>query len=193
MMTPGSMLREARESKSLSLSDMAAMTRIPKTMLSHLESDRFEEYEAEVFIRGHLRNYARELHLDPEAILHAYERVVGKLHNTPKVEERKRISLRSREPETSGSEAPRKVSSVSSSGNVGAAIMQSIRPTHMVAVVLVIFGLLVMVSFLTSNRATAKDPATFPVTSDAVWEIEQEVEQTRWLLEQPAQGKTTGE
>lgn len=192
MMTPGTMLREARESKSLSLSDMAAMTRIPKTMLSHLESDRFEEYEAEVFVRGHLRNYARELRLDPEAILHAYERVTGKLQNSPKVEERKRISLRSRDPEASAAPAPRAASSSSSKG-AGSALMQSIRPTHMVAVVLVIFGLLVMLSFLTGNRATAKDPASFPVTSDAVWEIEQEVEQTRWLLEQPAQGKNNAE
>lgn len=189
-MTPGSMLREARESKSLSLSDMAAMTRIPKTMLSHLESDRFEEYEAEVFVRGHLRNYARELRLDPEAILHAYERVTGKLQNSPKVEERKRISLRSREPEAVSAAAPR---NTTSSSGAGSALMNSIRPTHMVAVVLVIFGLLVMLSFLTGNRATAKDPATFPVTSDAVWEIEQEVEQTRWLLEQPAQGKNNAE
>ena len=191
MMTPGTMLREARESKSLSLSDMAAMTRIPKTMLSHLESDRFEEYEAEVFVRGHLRNYARELRLDPEAILHAYERVTGKLQNSPKVEERKRISLRSRDPETKS--APRAASSSSTSSGSGSALMQSIRPTHMVAVVLVIFGLLVMLSFLTGTRATAKDPATFPITSDAVWEIEQEVEQTRWLLEQPAQGKNNAQ
>ncbi len=190
-MTPGTMLREARESKGLSLSDMAAMTRIPKTMLSHLESDRFEEYEAEVFVRGHLRNYARELRLDPEAILHAYERVTGKLQNSPKVEERKRISLRSRDPESSQTVAPRSVNP--SSKGAGSALMNSIRPTHMVAVVLVIFGLLVMLSFLTGNRATAKDPATFPVTSDAVWEIEQEVEQTRWLLEQPAQGKNNAQ
>ncbi len=188
MMTPGTMLREARESKGLSLADMAAMTRIPKTMLSHLESDRFEEYEAEVFVRGHLRNYARELRLDPEAILHAYERVTGKLQNSPKVEDRKRISLRSRDSEAAP--APR---TASSSSSTGSALMQSIRPTHMVAVVLVIFGLLVMLSFLTGNRATAKDPATFPITSDAVWEIEQEVEQTRWLLEQPVQGKNTAE
>ncbi|MBA2660878.1 MAG: helix-turn-helix domain-containing protein [Bradymonadaceae bacterium] len=178
MMTPGTMLREARESKGLTLADVAAITRIPKTMLGHLEHDRFEEYEAEVFVRGHLRNYARELRLDPEAILQSYERMTGKVMAPPKVEERKRMTLRPRAVDQElNKRAPH------SSGP-----MQSIRPSHLVAGVLVLCGIVVMASFLTSSRATAKDPASFPVASESVWEIEQDVEQTRWLLEQPAQG-----
>ncbi|MFU8806695.1 MAG: hypothetical protein ACNA8W_23000, partial [Bradymonadaceae bacterium] len=63
---------------------------------------------------------------------------------------------------------------------------QNIRPIHMVAVVLVLFAVIVLAGFLTSTRATAKDPVSFPVASEQAWEIERDVEQTRWLLEQPA-------
>lgn len=193
MTTPGTMLREARESKGLSLSDLAAMTRIPRTMLSHLEHDRFEEYEAEVFVRGHIRNYARELCLDPEAVLASYERHTGRRIAPLRVEERKLMPLRARAAEALQSTAATAAPSASAtepgtpSETRPTRSLPQIRPTHMVAVVLVLFGLFVMVSFLTSNRATAKDPSTFPVVDETTWEIEQDVEQTRWLLEQPVQ------
>jgi cytoskeleton protein RodZ len=181
MTTPGTMLREARESKGLSLNDMAAMTRIPKTMLSHLEHDRFDEYEAEVFVRGHIRNYARELRLDPEAILHTYERYTGRRFAPQKSEERKLMTLRTRAIELPEGGA------VAAVARPAARTLPQIRPTHMAAVVLVLFALFVMVSFLTGNRATAKDPSSFPVVDESTWQIEQDVEQTRWLLEQPVQ------
>ncbi|MFU8804207.1 MAG: helix-turn-helix domain-containing protein [Bradymonadaceae bacterium] len=176
MQTPGEMLREAREVRGATLADMAAITRIPRTQLQHLESDRFEEYVAEVFVRGHIRNYARELHLDSETILQAYERHTGNFVPEPLLEQRRPASRAER-----GGEAVQAVPSFHMP-----TWAQNIRPTHMVAVALVLFGVLVMASFLTSNRATAKDPASFPVASEQAWEIEQDVEQTRWLLEQPA-------
>jgi cytoskeleton protein RodZ len=176
MQSPGQMLREARERKGLTLADMAAMTRIPRTQLEHLERDRYEEYVAEVFVRGHLRNYARELQLDCEGILHAYERFTGKRAVIASVDDRK---------STPRASAPEKSVRTRMPVDLGA-WTQGIRPTHMVAVALVLFGVMVMASFLTSNRATAKDPASFPVPSENAWEIERDVEQTRWLLEQPA-------
>lgn len=178
MQTPGQILREAREAKGLTLADMAAMTRIPRTQLDHLERDRFEEYVAEVFVRGHLRNYARELHLDSESLLQSYERHTGKFLVSPLAEQR-RLPARGGQPAAKSADAPK------SEFQLGA-WAQGIRPTHMVAVALVLFGVFVMASFLTGNRATAKDPASFPVASEQAWEIEQNIEQTRWLLEQPA-------
>lgn len=178
MQTPGQMLREARETKGLTLADMAAMTRIPRTQLEHLERDRFEEYVAEVFVRGHLRNYARELHLDSEYVLQCYERHTGKFLVSPIAEQRRPVGR-------SGQAATKSADDPAGEFKFGAWV-QGIRPTHMVAVALVLFGVFVMASFLTGNRATAKDPASFPVASEQAWQIEQDIEQTRWLLEQPA-------
>jgi hypothetical protein len=60
----------------------------------------------------------------------------------------------------------------------------------MVAVLLVIVGLVLFVSLLSGNRATAQDPAKFPTNSQDAWELERDVEQTRWLLEQPTADDT---
>lgn len=191
MKSPGMMLREAREELGLTLSDVAAMTRIPKTMLGHLEADRFEEYVAEVFVRGHLRNYARELRLDSEMVMQAYERHTGRRRTDPLREAKARpsamASLKAPEPAAAVAipggpkrVAPRK-SGASRSGGSG---MRMIRPSHFVAAVLVLLGIIVMVSFLSSNRATAQDPTTFPEADASAWELEQEIQETRWLLEQ---------
>lgn len=176
--TPGTILREARESASLTLTDVAAMTRIPRTMLAHLEKDRFDEYSAEVFARGHLRNYARELRLDPETVIGAYERYTGKFREDVDLDDpvdavapRAARALRKRE----------SALSFDLSGLAG-----GVRPTHIVAIGLVLVFLFVIVNFLTGSRATAKDPAQFPAADEQDWELEQTVEETRWALEQPA-------
>jgi cytoskeleton protein RodZ len=185
MKSPGTMLQEAREEAGLSLSDVAAMTRIPKTMLGHLENDRFEEYVAEVFVRGHLRNYAREVHLDPETILQAYEKHTGRRRRDPLAEAKKSGVL--------GRSAPRPVPTTMVPAGEGAAVavrrkspspLSGVRPSHLVGAFLILCGLFVMLSFLSSNRATAQDPTTFPVADESAWELEQEVRETRWLLEQ---------
>ena len=192
MKSPGMMLREAREERGLTLSDVAAMTRIPKTMLAHLEADRFEEYVAEVFVRGHLRNYARELRLDSEMVMQAYERHTGRRRHDPLLETKSRSAsvapVRGLQPATvagPNSAAPktsgkRKSQSVRATGwSLGL-----LRPSHFVAALLVLLGIIVMFSFLSSNRATAQDPTTFPEVDASAWELEQEIQETRWLLEQ---------
>lgn len=192
MKSPGELLRHAREEKGLSLSEAAAMTRISRTMLKHLEQDRFEEFNAEVFVRGHLRNYAREIGADPEAIVQAYERFNGTSAGKPKrvAPERARPTKQIKKPARtprggSAPEQPRrsKVSRPTPKTNW----VQKIGPTHMVAVVLVLVGLLLFVSLLSGNRATAQDPAKFPTKSQDAWELERDVEETRWLLERPAE------
>jgi cytoskeletal protein RodZ len=174
--TPGEMVREARKSLGLSLADVAAMTRVPKAMLKHLESDRYDEYSADVFARGHLRNYAREVQLEPEIVLQAFDRYTGR--RSPKAEH-------DQEAEDSAESA----SGQEPFWNVDfVAIQRQVQPAHLVAAGLVLVALFVVFGMLTGSRATAQDPTEFPEESGAVtddWqEMEQGAEKSRWLLNQ---------
>ncbi len=189
MKSPGKLLREAREERGLTLEDVAAMTRIPKGMLDHLESDRFEEYVADVFARGHLRNFANELGIDADEVLQAYEHHTGKRDrdkreasannwSTPMGIEKKATS-------SQGSSSPD--SAKTSSGSVSAGLVSrfsGVRRSHFIAVVLVLVGLFMMFGYLSNNRATAQDTAEYEDAELSDWELQQDVEETRWLLEQ---------
>jgi cytoskeleton protein RodZ len=73
METPGNKLRDAREARSLSLDDVAHVTRIPRASLSLLEEGRFDRLPAPVFVRGFIRSYARAVGLDPAVIVRLYD------------------------------------------------------------------------------------------------------------------------
>lgn len=70
---PGEWLREKRESLGWPLEQVGQELRILPSVLRALEENRFEVLEAPIFVRGHLRNYARLLGLSPEEVLEAYE------------------------------------------------------------------------------------------------------------------------
>ncbi|MDX9720708.1 MAG: helix-turn-helix transcriptional regulator [Myxococcota bacterium] len=72
MDTPGSILKRERETQGLSLKEISSVTRIPVSSLRHLEDDRFDLFPAEVFAKGFLRNYARELKLSIDEVILAY-------------------------------------------------------------------------------------------------------------------------
>lgn len=73
----GEALRVRREALGLTHRDLSAVTKIQVAHLRYLEEDRFDEFPAEVFARGFLKNYARELRLDEGAILDAYTAQTG--------------------------------------------------------------------------------------------------------------------
>jgi hypothetical protein len=68
----GGRLRDKREERHLSLGDLAKLTKIPERSLERLESGRFDELPAEVFVRGFVRSYARAVGLDPEDMARRY-------------------------------------------------------------------------------------------------------------------------
>lgn len=194
MKSPGTLLREARESKGLTLAEVAAMTRIPRTLLSHLEQDRFEEMRGDVFVRGHLRSYARELGLDSEALIRGYERASGVIAppvsselSRPTVSRAAVVKAAAARPVVQ--ERVAKPASTKTQATAAPTWMASITATHMFAVALVATAVVLFVSLLSGSRATAKDPAQFPQSNAQAWELEQDVQETRWLLEQP-QGQT---
>lgn len=77
VLSVGERLRAARAARGLELRDMAAVTKIQSGLLADLEGDRFDEFPAEVFARGFLKNYARELRLDEDEILEQYRAQLG--------------------------------------------------------------------------------------------------------------------
>ena len=69
----GSLLREAREARGLSLADAHEGTRINTRYLEALENGEYDLLPTQVHTKGYLRNYARFLELDPEPLLTRYE------------------------------------------------------------------------------------------------------------------------
>jgi cytoskeletal protein RodZ len=65
----GDRFKAARESRGLSLSDVADQIRIRSVYLEAIESDNWKAIGAPVYIRGFLRTYARFLGLDGEEIV----------------------------------------------------------------------------------------------------------------------------
>jgi len=68
----GERLRSARKARALTLEQAAFSIRLEASVLRALEDERYEVLGAAVFVRGHLKAYARLLGLSEESILAAY-------------------------------------------------------------------------------------------------------------------------
>lgn len=69
----GHILREARETKGLTLTEAQEETRINSKYLAALENSEYAKIPTPVHVRGFLRNYARFLGLDSQPLLERYE------------------------------------------------------------------------------------------------------------------------
>lgn len=74
----GHILREARETKGLTLQEVQQSTRITSRYLDALENGDYDRLPSPVHTRGFLRNYARFLGLDPQPLLDRYESNQGR-------------------------------------------------------------------------------------------------------------------
>lgn len=63
----GFRLRQAREAAGLAVSEVAAAMRVPARVVESLEAEDWSRLGAPVFVRGHLRSYARAVGLPPDA------------------------------------------------------------------------------------------------------------------------------
>jgi hypothetical protein len=68
----GELLRRVREGAGLSLQEIADRTKIGRTHLESIETDRYEALPAHVYLRGFLMSFARELRLDPLRVSRSY-------------------------------------------------------------------------------------------------------------------------
>lgn len=71
----GASFKKARESKGISLAQIATETRISTRFLTAIENEEFHLLPGGIFNRGFIRTYAERVGLDPEQALAGYERL----------------------------------------------------------------------------------------------------------------------
>ncbi len=73
--SPGGYIKEQRKRQGMSIDQLAAATKIPRSSLELLESDRHESLPGPVFVKGFLRCCSRALGLEAEVVMElVYER-----------------------------------------------------------------------------------------------------------------------
>ena len=72
-MSLGSLITQARKSAGLSIEDLSAATNIRSSLLREMESDSFHNCGGETYARGHIRNIAIKLGVDPLIFIVAFE------------------------------------------------------------------------------------------------------------------------
>lgn len=72
-MSLGSMISKARKDAGLSIDDLSAATNIRGPLLREIESNNFSQCGGDTYARGHIRNIAAKLNIDPQIFLTAYE------------------------------------------------------------------------------------------------------------------------
>lgn len=80
----GTKLREARESQSISLEDIARSTRIPLRQLQNIENSDYEKLPAPTYSTGFVKAYALAVGLDAKAMAAAFREEIdhGSAHQT---------------------------------------------------------------------------------------------------------------
>jgi cytoskeleton protein RodZ len=92
----GDRLRSGRRARALSLEQAAQALHLEESLLAALEEERFAAVGAPVFVRGHLRNYARLLGIDEDAILAAYRSADPASEQAPRLARERERPLESR-------------------------------------------------------------------------------------------------
>jgi len=72
-MSLGSMISKARLDARLSIEDLSASTNIRVPLLREMEANNFANCGGETYARGHIRNIAQRLGIDPQIFLNAFE------------------------------------------------------------------------------------------------------------------------
>lgn len=84
----GGELRAAREARHLALHKVAQEMHVSDDIIQQLEQDNYAALGAPIFVRGHLRNYARLLGLPQDEVLAKYDQTSGRLAPPPLVTQR---------------------------------------------------------------------------------------------------------
>jgi cytoskeletal protein RodZ len=77
-------LRAAREAKHISLADLSASTKIQMKYLKAIEGGEFS-FLPETYIRAFIRDYAKALQIDPDAVIAKYEASMKKVPESNQV------------------------------------------------------------------------------------------------------------
>lgn len=69
----GKTLKDLREERNLTVTEIAGSLHLDPRIIELLERDAFEELPAGIFVRGYIRNYAKQLGVDPERLIGIYD------------------------------------------------------------------------------------------------------------------------
>jgi cytoskeleton protein RodZ len=93
----GEFFKQVRETKGLTVDEVASKTRIRTDFVKALEEGNFAKLPDQVFARGFVRSYARSLGLDEEDAIHRFTQSAGAFYE--KQDERERLKVRQAEEE----------------------------------------------------------------------------------------------
>ena len=93
----GEFFKQVRETKGLTIDEVASKTRIRTDFVKALEEGNFAKLPDQVFARGFVRSYARSLGLDEEDAIHRFTQSAGAYYD--KQVERERLKVRQAEEE----------------------------------------------------------------------------------------------
>src|SRR5512147_2767474 len=93
----GEFFKQVRETKGLTVDEVASKTRIRSDFVKALEEGNFAKLPDQVFARGFVRSYARSLGLDEEDAIHRFIQSAGAFYE--KQDERERLKARQVEEE----------------------------------------------------------------------------------------------
>ncbi len=68
----GRYLKRTRETRAMSVEELARATRIPVSSIEKIEADHFDDLPGEVFVRGFLKAYAQAVSIDGSDIIARY-------------------------------------------------------------------------------------------------------------------------
>ncbi|MDN3653387.1 DUF4115 domain-containing protein [Thalassotalea ponticola] len=72
-LSPGTILRQARELMQLSQQEVADKLNLRLSLIEEIEADDFSGKTPKTFVRGYLRNYAKLVNVDQQSLLEAFE------------------------------------------------------------------------------------------------------------------------
>lgn len=93
----GDFFKQVRETKGLTVDEVASKTRIRTDFVKALEEGNFAKLPDQVFARGFVRSYARSLGLDEDDAIHRFIQSAGAFYE--KQDERERLKVRQAEEE----------------------------------------------------------------------------------------------
>ncbi len=84
-LSPGAVLKKTRAKQEKSLDDLSKELHLDRWMLEALERDDYNAMGAPVFAKGHLRQYAKLLGIEPDDLMVGYYQVCGPREQPPLV------------------------------------------------------------------------------------------------------------
>jgi len=70
--TVGTLLKQHRDLRQMTLPEVSRVTRIPEATLASIEADRFDDLPGEVFVRGFVKSFAVAVGASPQEAIARY-------------------------------------------------------------------------------------------------------------------------